>query len=128
MQESTKKVTTTLVKHADEVPRHKVAIATACDMQLLVGGDSAPNFIMRRFIMGEGGGMPAHHNAVEHEQYVLHGTGRITIDDVVYEVGPHDVLSIPAGAVHAYEAVETPFVFLCVIPNTPDEITLEGRR
>ncbi len=128
MQESTKKVDASFVKHADDVPRHAVGVATACDMQLLVSGDEAPNYIMRRFIMGEGGGMIAHHNAVEHEQYILHGRGRITIDDVVHEVGPHDLLYIPAGAVHSYEAVETPFVFLCIIPNSPDEITLEGRR
>ena len=114
-----------VVKRATAVPRREVAAGTATETQELIGtGDGAPNFAMRRFIMGSGGGMPRHTNTVEHEQYVLRGRARIGIGDDVHEVGPDDVVYIPASAPHYYEVLEAPFEFLCMVPNLPDEIRL----
>ena len=94
-------------------------------MQSLIGpAEGAPNFALRRFIMGEGGGMSRHTNAVEHEQYVLCGRARVGIGDVLHDVAAGDTLYIPAGAPHFYEVLEAPFEFLCVVPNTPDEIKI----
>ena len=96
-------------------------------MQVLLGpGDGMPHFAMRRFVMGERGGMPFHTNTVEHEQFVLRGRARIRIADAVHEVGPESVLYIPAGVPHSYEVVEAPFEFLCMVPNRPDRIELVG--
>ncbi|MEE8525381.1 MAG: cupin domain-containing protein [Thermoanaerobaculia bacterium] len=112
-----------VVKPADTVERRRVAASTATETQVLIGaGDGAPNFAMRRFTMGEGGGMPRHTNTVEHEQYVLQGRARIGIGGDVHEVGAGDVLYIPAGTPHFYEVVEAPFEFLCMVPNAPDKI------
>ena len=118
-----------VVKRADDVERKRVAAGTATETQVLFGpGDGVPNFAMRRFIMGEGGGMPLHTNTVEHEQFVLRGRARVGMGDAVHEVGPGDVLYIPAGVPHFYEVVEAPFEFLCMVPNAPDHIELlEGR-
>ena len=80
---------------------------------------------MRRFIMEPGGGMPAHTNAVEHEQYVLRGRAKIGIGEEVIEVQRDDVVYIPAGVAHWYQALgDEPFEFLCVVPNLPDTIRL----
>lgn len=115
------------VRAADSVPATKIAAGTATEMQVLVGPDQgAPNFVLRRFIMGQGGGMPRHTNLVEHEQYVLRGRARITIGDAVHEVKPDTTLYIPAGVVHSYDVLEAPFEFLCVVPNAPDKVTLEN--
>lgn len=47
------------VRESAAVDRQKVAAGTATEMQVLIGPDEgAPSFWMRRFIMGEGGGMP----------------------------------------------------------------------
>jgi quercetin dioxygenase-like cupin family protein len=114
-----------VVRGADGVTRNVVAAGKATQMQVLVGPDQgAPNFVLRRFIMGQGGGMPRHTNLVEHEQYVLRGRARITIGDAVHEVRPDTTLYIPAGAVHSYEVLEAPFEFLCVVPNAPDKVTV----
>lgn len=113
------------VKRAAAVERKAVAAGTATEVQVLVGpADGAPNFALRRFIMGEGGGMPRHTNAVEHEQYVLTGRARITVGDEVHEVSAGNTLYIPAGMPHSYEVLDGPFEFLCVVPNTPDTITI----
>lgn len=115
------------VSPAAKLPATKIAAGTATEMQVLVGPEQgAPNFVLRRFIMGAGGGMPRHTNLVEHEQYVLRGRARITIGDAVHEVRPDTTLYIPAGAVHSYEVLEAPFEFLCVVPNAPDKVTLEN--
>ena len=116
-----------VVKRAEEVPRRTVEAGTATETQVLLGADDgAPNFAMRRFVMGDGGGMPRHTNTVEHEQYVLAGRARIGIGDRSYEVSAGSVLYIPAGAPHSYEVLEAPFEFLCVVPNRPDRIEIES--
>jgi quercetin dioxygenase-like cupin family protein len=113
------------VKRAEGVERKPVAAGRATEVQVLVGpGDGAPNFALRRFIMGAGGGMPRHTNAVEHEQYVLAGRARVTVGDRVHEVSAGNALYIPAGTPHSYQVIEEPFEFLCVVPNSPDTITV----
>lgn len=115
------------VKPAGTVAGTKVAAGTATEVQVLVGpADGAPNFALRRFVMGEGGGMPLHTNAVEHEQFVVRGRARITIGSEVHDVAAGHALYIPAGVPHAYEVVEGPFEFLCVVPNLPDRIEILG--
>ncbi|MEJ2678115.1 MAG: cupin domain-containing protein [Gemmatimonadota bacterium] len=112
-----------VVRAADEVPRQVVEAGRDTAIQVLVGPDEgAPNFVMRRFIMEPGGGIPTHSNDVEHEQYVLRGRARITVGEDVYEVGPDDTLYIPAGVTHSYEVLDGPFEFLCVVPNAPDQL------
>lgn len=116
-----------LVRRADQVELEEVAAGRATRMQVLLGAaEGMPHFAMRRFVMGDGGGMPRHTNAVEHEQFVLAGRARITIGDQVHEVGTGDVVFIPAGTPHSYEVLEAPFEFLCLVPNLPDRIELVG--
>lgn len=116
-----------VVRTAREIPASRVNAGVATEMQVLVGpGEGAPNFVLRRFIMGTGGGMPKHTNEVEHEQYVLRGRALITIGEDVHEVGPDHTLYIPAGAAHSYQVLEAPFEFLCVVPNRPDQVRIVG--
>ncbi len=113
------------VKRVESVDRVQVAAGTATETQVLLGPDDGmPNFAMRRFIMGEGGGMPRHTNAVEHEQYVLSGRARVVIGDETHEVSAGSVVYIPAGTPHSYEVLEAPFEFLCMVPNLPDRIEI----
>ncbi len=114
-----------VVKPVGELELQTVQAGTAAQTQVLLGDeDGAPNFAMRRFVMGEGGGMPFHTNAVEHEQYVLRGRARVRIGDEVHDVRADNAVYIPAGVPHSYDVVEAPFEFLCVVPNSPDTIEL----
>jgi quercetin dioxygenase-like cupin family protein len=118
-----------MVRSADAIPMQEVTAGEHTRMQVLVGpGEGAPNFVLRRFRMEEGGGIPYHTNEVEHEQYVLRGRARITIGGEPHEVAPDDTLYIPAGVPHSYEVIEGPFEFLCVVPNSPDEIRFEVEK
>jgi quercetin dioxygenase-like cupin family protein len=114
-----------VVRPADAADRHDIPAGTGASMQVLLGeADGTPHFAMRRFRFEEGGGMPYHTNEVEHEQYVLAGRARIRIADEVHEVGPGDVLYIPARVPHAYQVTDGPFEFLCLVPNEPDRIEI----
>ncbi len=114
-----------LLRRTPEIELKPVPAGTATRTQVLIGPEQgAPNFSMRRFVMDAGGGMPRHTNTVEHEQYVLRGRARVSIGDVVHEVGPQSVLYIPAGVAHDYTVLEAPFEFLCMVPNAPDRIDL----
>ncbi len=117
------------VRQVASIARHPVEAGTRTEMQILLGpDDGAPNFTLRRFIMGEGGGMPLHRNQVEHEQYVLRGKARVGIGDEVYEVAADQVLYIPAGVPHYYEVDEAPFEFLCIVPQAVDRIEILEAR
>ena len=114
-----------VVKRAGDVEGREVPAGRSTRTQVLLGPeDGMPHFAMRRFTMGEGGGMPRHVNTVEHEQYVLRGRARVGIGDDVHEVSADDVLYIPAGAPHFYEVLEAPFEFLCMVPNQEDRLTI----
>ncbi len=113
------------VRHVSEFPEEAVAAGEKTARQVLIGPEQGPNFAMRRFVMQPGGGMPAHTNTVEHEQYVLRGRASIGIGDKTVDVREGDVVYIPAGTPHWYQATGTePFEFLCVVPNHPDKIEL----
>lgn len=117
------------VKRVESAVRQPVAAGSRTEMQVLLGpDDGAPNFSLRRFIMGEGGGMPLHRNQVEHEQFVLRGRARVGIGDEVHEVAADQVLYIPAGVPHYYEVLEAPFEFLCIVPQTVDRIEILEER
>ena len=113
------------VKHVNDVEARDVAAGKATTLQVLISAQEGPNFALRRFSMQKGGGMPAHTNTVEHEQYVLRGHARVGIGEETYEVCPGDVVLIPEGAVHYYENTgQEPFEFLCIVPNKDDKITI----
>lgn len=116
-----------VVRRAESVAAMPVVAGTATAVQVLLGpAEGAPNFALRKFSMGPGGGMPLHTNAVEHEQYVLAGRAEVTVGGVVHAVGAGHTLFIPAGVPHSYRVVEAPFEFLCIVPNAPDRIELVG--
>jgi len=113
------------VKRSEEVSGTKVAAGKATEIQVLIGpADGAPNFALRRFTMGEGGGMPLHTNLVEHEQYVLSGKARMRVGDDEHVVSAGNTLYIPAGMPHSYTVLEAPFSFLCIVPNAQDRIDI----
>ncbi len=110
------------VKPTREVKAEVVLQGVKTTRQVLISGEEAPNFAMRRFVMEAGGGMPRHTNLVEHEQYVLNGQARIGIGDEVYEVKKGDVIFIPAEVPHWYQNIgDEDFEFLCLVPNKPDK-------
>jgi len=119
--------TTHAVKKSAEVTAETLNGARGTRIQVLVGPeDGAPNFVMRRILMDKvGSGMPAHTNAVEHEQYVLRGRALVGIEGEEYEVAADDCVFIPAGAPHWYNVIEAPFEFLCVVPHAPVEVRPE---
>ena len=115
------------VRAAGSIRAEEVKAGSRTTRQVLIGPDEGPHFAMRRFIMEPGGGMPEHTNTVEHEQYVLRGRAKIGIGAEVIEVKRDDVVYIPAGTPHWYEALgDEPFEFLCVVPNGPDRIEILG--
>ncbi len=109
------------VKRTEDIPVEVVEAGERTSRQILISPEEAPNFAMRRFVIEPGGGMPAHTNTVEHEQYVLDGNASIGIGEEIFEVRKGDVVFIPAGIPHWYRVDgDEPFEFICVVPNLPD--------
>ncbi len=114
-----------LITPASEVEATPIGAAKNTSMQVLIPPSAADNFIMRRITIKAGGSMPNHTNSVEHEQYVLSGSAEVGIGDKMYQAKQDDVLLIPAGVPHWYKAsADEDYIFLCLIPNKEDIITL----
>jgi quercetin dioxygenase-like cupin family protein len=115
------------VKHIKNIPLEALTAGSGASRQVLIGSEEGPNFAMRRFVMEAGGGIPAHTNTVEHEQYVLRGRARIGIGEEEFDVETGSVVFIPAGVPHWYRVEgDEPFEFICVVPNLPDEMEIVG--
>jgi quercetin dioxygenase-like cupin family protein len=113
------------IRNINDVPGEPVRGGKRTSRQVLIGPAEGPHFAMRRFIMEPGGGIPAHTNTVEHEQYVLRGRAKIGIANQVTEVKAGDVIFIPAGTPHWYQVEGSePFEFLCMVPNLPDNMEM----
>jgi len=102
----------------------EVAAGQGTSMQVLISSDDAPNFAFRKFVMDPHGGMPKHTNLVEHEQYVLRGSGIIEIGDESFQVSEGDSVYIPSQVAHSYKAGKDGFEFICVVPNKDDKIEI----
>jgi quercetin dioxygenase-like cupin family protein len=102
----------------------EVTAGQGTTMQVLIGSQEAPNFAFRKFIMEPDGGMPKHTNLVEHEQYVLKGSGIIEISGNAFEISEGDSVYIPSQVPHSYRAGKDGLEFICVVPNKEDKIEI----
>jgi quercetin dioxygenase-like cupin family protein len=113
------------VKHVRDVAAEAVKGGNKTTIQVLISSEEGPIFAMRRFVIQRGGGMPAHTNTVEHEQFVLRGHACIGINNQIYQAKAGDVVFIPEGAPHWYQNNgDEDFEFLCVIPNKKDDLRI----
>jgi len=113
------------VRQAEDVQEEMVGAGRDTVRQVLIGPGEGPNFQLRKFRIEPGGFMPMHTNTVEHEQYVLGGRAQVRIGGETFAVKADDVVLIPAGVPHSYEAIgKEPFEFLCVVPNAPDRLEI----
>jgi quercetin dioxygenase-like cupin family protein len=115
-----------VVRRGGDVSYESVGAAEGLSKGVLLdASDGAPNFALRRFTLAPGARVPAHTNAVEHEQYVLEGEYVVGIGDEERVVRAGDSLFIPAGVVHWYRNEgEEAGAFLCAVPNGDDAIEL----
>lgn len=113
------------VKQTHAITANAVPTGSGVSMQMLISNEEGPHFAMRRFVIEPGGSMPNHTNQVEHEQYVLNGSAEVGIAGEVFKVQPGDVVFIPALTSHWYKNTgDSPFEFLCLVPNKPDFTTI----
>ena len=93
--------------------------STGCHVRWLIGKpEDAPNFAMREFQVDPGGHTPRHHHPYEHEVYVTEGQGVIYEGDTPHTIKAGDVVLVRPNEVHQFQNhSDTPFKFLCLIPN-----------
>ena len=112
------------VRKKDSRESVEVAAGQGTSKQVLIASQEAPNFALRKFVMDPFGGMPKHTNLVEHEQYILRGSGIIEIAGETFEVSEGDSVYIPGKVPHSYKAGKNGLEFICVVPNQEDKLEI----
>lgn len=114
-----------IVSHSDDVEKEAVERGEGISIQWLIGEDQDVDYYLRKFTFDIGGKMPYHqHKELYHEEYILKGRVKATIDKEEYEVDTGDFLLIPKGVPHSYENIgDEKAQFLCIIPAIKDRHT-----
>ncbi len=116
------------VNHYEAIDEQPVQMqgAEGCTVRQLVSrSDGAPNFAMRQFTVAPGGHTPRHFHPYEHEIFVLAGDGEIWEGDTPHPLRAGDVILVKPDEVHQFRNTgNTPFKFLCMIPNSAMDKTV----
>ncbi|MEA2055169.1 MAG: cupin domain-containing protein [Candidatus Thermoplasmatota archaeon] len=110
-----------IVKNERDVKAEKIIEEGAenVTIQWLVDGKlGAPNFAMRRFVIGKDGHTPLHKHDWEHEVFVLSGRGTlINGNGKEMPLSEGNFAFVSPNEVHQFKnAGDADFVFLCIIP------------
>ena len=86
---------------------------------VLIGPEEgAPNFVMRRIELDEGGCTPHHAHNWEHVVHILEGHGKLTGEREELELKPGTSALVLANERHQFAAdADKPLIFLCSIPK-----------
>jgi quercetin dioxygenase-like cupin family protein len=92
------------VTHSSDVARQE---AEGWYLQVLASPASgADEVVVMRGGVEAGGSFPPHSHDRQEVLVILAGSGRYTIGDESGDVRPGDTVVVPAGALHAFEALE----------------------
>ena len=86
--------------------------------RILIGRDEgADDFIVRYFTIPPGGHSSLEHHRHQHGVVIVHGGGKVLLNDRWTEIGVGDAVYIEPDEVHQFEAsADGPLGFVCVIP------------
>lgn len=107
------------IKEASAVEAEAVEGAPGVTVRwVLTERDGANNFSMRLFEIAPGGQTEHHTHPWEHEVFVLSGSGRVWSEEGEREIGPEQVVLVPAGELHHFaNAGDQPLKFICCVPS-----------
>ena len=88
---------------------------------VLVGGPGDPTaFQLRYFEIGPGGYSSFEQHRHAHAVLVVRGRGRVRVGEVVHRVRPMDLVYVPPGVPHQFQAGRERFGFLCPVDAQRD--------
>lgn len=97
-------------------------VAAGATKQVLVNKETgAPFFGMRYFTIPPHGKSNLDHHVHDHGVMILHGEGRVLLDEEHHDIKAGDIVYIPGWEVHQFESTtDEPLTFLCVVPSRPE--------
>ncbi|MBN2331503.1 MAG: cupin domain-containing protein [Deltaproteobacteria bacterium] len=105
--------------HYTDVPLEPVEIEGAQGVSVrwvINEADGAKNFAMRIFEVEPEGKTPYHDHDFEHEVFILAGSGVLTFNGQQSALKPQEVVFIPGGESHNFQAGPQGLTFMCLIP------------
>jgi len=84
---------------------------------VLIGADEgAQNYIIRYFKLEPGCASNHERHEKDHGVVIMHGKGRVQLNDDFFEVGAFDTVYVSSNHVHQFTNIGAePFGFICVI-------------
>ncbi len=105
--------------HYTKVKREPVTVDGAEGVSVrwvISDADGAKNFAMRVFDLEPNGHTPYHDHDWEHEVFILSGSGVARVEDQDTSLIPGDVVFVPGGEKHNFQAGPEGLTFICLVP------------
>ena len=110
-----------IVSHVDKIEGVKVELedARGVTMKVLVSpSEGWEGWIMREFIVDEGGNTPRHKHPWPHINYVLEGEGIVHVNGVDNAITTGSFAYVPSDTEHQFRnAGSGALRFICIIPE-----------
>ena len=110
-----------IVSHVDKIEGIKVELedALGVTMKVLVSPrEGWEGWIMREFIVDEGGNTPKHNHPWPHINYVLEGEGIVHVNGVDNAITAGSFAYVPSDTEHQFRNVGSGALrFICIIPE-----------
>jgi quercetin dioxygenase-like cupin family protein len=88
--------------------------------ELIGTSEGAHSYTIRYFHVPAGARTARESHQHDHGVMILGGRARVTLGEEVHELGEGDVVYVPGGELHCFEAIGgEPLGFLCVVPPRP---------
>jgi len=105
--------------HYSEVEKEPVELegAEGVSVRWVINeADGAKNFAMRVFEVEANGQTPYHDHDWEHEVFILSGGGVVCAEGQDTPLVPGDVVFVPGGEKHNFQAGSAGLRFICLVP------------
>lgn len=96
-------------------------VAGGATKQVLINKSiGAPNFGLRYFTIPPHSKSNLDHHVHDHGVIIMHGEGRVLLDEEQYDIKEGDIVYIPGWEIHQFESTtDEPLTFMCIVPPRP---------
>ncbi|MBN2440324.1 MAG: cupin domain-containing protein [Spirochaetales bacterium] len=110
------------INRCKEIPVNMEGVKNVVKKVLVGPQQGWQDHSMRAFTIKKGGNTPLHSHPWLHVNYVISGTGRLTLSGKDYDLTQGSIAYVPGGTEHQFKnSGDEDFTFICIVPAEGDK-------